>query len=114
MPESSPVSTRVSLQGSATESWTVILLWKRVLEGDVGGVEEVVGEVLLDDVALVPQADDEFIDALLGVELEDVPKAMELRPAYFEFMGLGRTVFSWLRREARPPARMTAFFLPRV
>ena len=44
------------------------------VEGDVGGVQEVVGEVLLDDVALVSQADDEVVDALLRVELEDVPE----------------------------------------
>ena len=44
------------------------------VEGDVGGVEEVVGEELLDDVALVSAADDEVIDAVLGVDLEDVPE----------------------------------------
>ena len=37
-------------------------------------MEEVIGEVLLDDVALVSEADDEVVDALLGVELEDVPE----------------------------------------
>ena len=37
-------------------------------------MEEVVGEELLDDVALVAQADDEVVDAVLGVELEDVPE----------------------------------------
>ena len=44
------------------------------VEGDVGGVQEVVGEVLLDDVALVAEADNEVVDALLRVELEDVPE----------------------------------------
>ena len=44
------------------------------VEGDVGGVEEVVGEELLDDVALVAEADDEVGDAVLGVDLEDVPE----------------------------------------
>ena len=44
------------------------------VEGDVGGVEEVVGEELLDDVALVSAADDEVVDAVLGVDLEDVPE----------------------------------------
>ena len=37
-------------------------------------MEEVVGEVFLDDVALVSAADDEVVDAVLGVELEDVPE----------------------------------------
>jgi hypothetical protein len=32
------------------------------VEGDVGGVERVVREPLLDDVALVPEADDEVVD----------------------------------------------------
>jgi len=44
------------------------------IEGHIGGVEEVVGEVFLDDVALVSEADDEVVDALSGVELEDVPE----------------------------------------
>ena len=44
------------------------------VEGHVGGVQEVVGEVLLDDVALVAAADDEVVDAVRGVELEDVPE----------------------------------------
>ena len=34
------------------------------VEGDVGGVQEVVGEELLDDVALVAEADDEVVDAV--------------------------------------------------
>ena len=33
------------------------------VESDVGHVEEVVGEVLLDDVALVAAANDEVVDA---------------------------------------------------
>ena len=46
----------------------------RHIEGDVGGMQEVVGEVLLNDVTLVATADDEVIDAVAGVDLEDVPK----------------------------------------
>ena len=64
MPVLSPVSTRVTRQGSATELCTVILLFVHV-EGDVRGVQEVVGEVLLDDVALVAATDDEVVDAVL-------------------------------------------------
>ena len=44
------------------------------VKGNVGGVKEVVGEVFLDDVALVAETDDEVVDALSGVELEDVPE----------------------------------------
>jgi len=76
------------------------------VEGDVGCVQEVVGEVFLDDVALVAETDDEVIDAVLGVELEDVPEdgaAADLD------MGLGRTEVSSEMRVPRPPARITAF-----
>src|SRR5260370_37388429 len=44
------------------------------VEGHIGGMEEVVGEVLLDDVALVSAADDEVIDAVLGINLQNVPQ----------------------------------------
>jgi len=44
------------------------------VEGDVGGVKKIIGEVLLDDVALVAAADDEIVDAVRGVELENVPE----------------------------------------
>lgn len=44
------------------------------VEGHVGHVQVVVGEVFLDDVALVATADDEVLDAMGGVELHDVPE----------------------------------------
>jgi hypothetical protein len=44
------------------------------VEGDVRHVEEVVGEVLLDHVAAVAEADDEVVDARGRVDLEDVPE----------------------------------------
>jgi hypothetical protein len=44
------------------------------VEGHVAGVQEVVREELLDDVALVPEAHDEVGDAVLGVDLHDVPE----------------------------------------
>src|ERR1700761_464909 len=56
------------------------------VEGDIGGVEEVVGEVLLDEVALVAAADDEVVDAVMGVDFEDVPQD---RPAADFDHGLG-------------------------
>jgi hypothetical protein len=37
-------------------------------------MQEVVGEVLLDDVTLVAAANDELVDPEVAVELEDVPK----------------------------------------
>ena len=44
------------------------------VDRDVGGVQEVVGEELLDQVALVSQAQDEFIDTMAGIHLHDVPE----------------------------------------
>ncbi len=40
----------------------------------IGGMQEVVGKILLDDVALVATADDEVMDAVLGINLQDVPE----------------------------------------
>ena len=40
----------------------------------VGSVEEVVGEILLDHIALVAEADDEILDAVMGVDLHHVPE----------------------------------------
>ena len=44
------------------------------VEGDIGHVQEVVGEVFLDHIALVAAADDEVLNAVGGVELHDVPE----------------------------------------
>src|SRR6266567_8997570 len=44
------------------------------VKGYIGGMEEVVGEILLDDVSLVATANDEVIDAVLRVNLQDVPE----------------------------------------
>src|SRR5258708_5409468 len=44
------------------------------VKGHIRGMQEVVGEVLLDDVALVSATDDEVIDAMLGVNLQNVPE----------------------------------------
>ena len=44
------------------------------VEGHIRVVHEVVGEVLLDHVALVAQADDEVVKAVMTVVLHDVPQ----------------------------------------
>src|ERR1700730_14977701 len=44
------------------------------VKGHIGGMEEVFGEVFLDDVALVSATDDEVIDAMLRVNLQNVPE----------------------------------------
>ena len=37
-------------------------------------MQEVIGEILLDHIALVAAADDEFVDAMGGLDLQDVPQ----------------------------------------
>jgi hypothetical protein len=44
------------------------------VEGDVGGVQEVVGEEVLDRIALVAKADHEVMNPVGGVLFHDVPK----------------------------------------
>ena len=44
------------------------------VEGHVRHVQEVVGEVLIDHVALVAAADHEVVDAVRGIDLHDVPQ----------------------------------------
>ena len=44
------------------------------VEGDIGGVQEVVGEEVLDRIALVAQADDEVLNTVGRVLLHDVPE----------------------------------------
>ena len=46
----------------------------RHVEGDIRHVQEVIGEVLLDHVAAIAQADDEILDAVRKIDLHDVPK----------------------------------------
>ena len=43
------------------------------VEGDVRHMKKVILKILLDDVALVAEADDEFIDPMVGIDLHDVP-----------------------------------------
>jgi hypothetical protein len=44
------------------------------VERHIAGVQVVIGEELLDDVALVPQADHELVDPMRRVDLHDVPE----------------------------------------
>lgn len=44
------------------------------IKGDVGHVHKIVGKILFDDVALVTTANNEVVDAVVGVGLEDVPQ----------------------------------------
>ena len=44
------------------------------VEGDVGHVQEIIGEILLDDIALVAGTNNEVVDAIGGVTLEDMPE----------------------------------------
>src|SRR6187402_805813 len=60
------------------------------IEGDIRGVKEVVCEELLDDVSLVPAADDEVVDAEVGVDFHDVPKNRATTDLYHRFRANGR------------------------
>ena len=44
------------------------------MESHIAHVQEVVGEVLLDHIALVAAADHKIIDAVMAVNLQNVPK----------------------------------------
>lgn len=44
------------------------------VEGDIGHVQEIVGEIFLDDIALVATADHEIIHAVGGIKFHDVPQ----------------------------------------
>ena len=44
------------------------------VEGDIRHVQEIIGEVFLDEVALVSAADDEVIHAMRGILFHDVPE----------------------------------------
>src|SRR5580692_6109750 len=43
------------------------------VDGDVRGMEEVIGEVFLDHVSLVAQANDKVSNTMAGVDLHDMP-----------------------------------------
>jgi hypothetical protein len=71
-------------------------------------MQEVVGEIFLDDVALVAAADDEVIDAMLGIDLQDVP---ENRPAAYLDHRLGPDNRLFRKARAEAAARTTALIL---
>lgn len=52
------------------------------IEGDAAVVKKVVGEVFLDHIALVPEADDEIVETEMGEDCHDVPQ--DRPPADFE------------------------------
>jgi hypothetical protein len=74
----SPVSTSVTCHGLDCFFGGPSMRLLCQVDGHVRHVQEVVGEVLLDDVTLVTAADDEVVDAMGEYELQDVP---EDRPA---------------------------------
>ena len=44
------------------------------MKGHIAHVQEVIGEILLDHIALVTAADHKLVDAMGAIDLEDVPK----------------------------------------
>ena len=74
------------------------------VEADIGAVEGVVTEELLDQVALVAAADHEIGQAMGQVDLHDVPE--DGPPADFDH-GLGADRALFADAGAHPPARIT-------
>ena len=60
--------------GVDNDPWSWFALLYRHVKGDVRHVQEVIGEILLDDVAAIPAADDKVIDPMVSVALHDVPE----------------------------------------
>jgi len=44
------------------------------MEGDITGVQEIIGEIFFYDITLVTAADYKFVDAVMAIDFEDVPK----------------------------------------
>lgn len=44
------------------------------VEGDIASMEEIIRKIFLDQVAFVAKADNEVVDAVRGIDLEDVPE----------------------------------------
>jgi hypothetical protein len=63
------------------------------VEGHVRGMQEVVGEELLDHITLVAAADDELVDAVRRIALEDVPED-RLAADFDHRLGLDRCLFT--------------------
>jgi len=76
------------------------------IKGHVGHMQEVVGEILLDDIPTVTQADDEVIHAVGGVHLHDVPKNGP--PAHFDH-GLGPQVRLFGDAGTKPSREQNSF-----
>jgi len=64
----------------------------RHIEGDVRHVKEIIGEILLDHIALVAAAHDEIVDAMTGIDLHDVPKD-RLAADFDHWLGLDACFF---------------------
>lgn len=64
-------------QGDPPRLAPVLVDFQRVLlevDRDVGGVQEVIGEIFLDQITLVAKADDEIVHPVGRIDFHDVPK----------------------------------------
>jgi Flp pilus assembly protein TadD len=78
----------------------------RHVERHIRHVQEVVGEIFLDDITLVAQADDEFIDTMGRVGFEYVP---EYRLAADLHHGLGLDLGFFAQARPQPPCKNHCF-----
>jgi len=69
------------------------------VERDVGGVQEVIGEEVLDRIALVAKADHEVVNSVGGILLHDVPENW-LAADLDHWLGLEVRLFTDARAEA--------------
>ena len=76
------------------------------INGDVGGVENVIGEVFLDHVAAITEADHEIGDPVMTVEFHDVPQD---RPAADLDHGLGPQPGFFRKTRAAPTCQNHRF-----
>ena len=71
---SAPVSTRVTRHGGTRLLPVIFDPVALQVDGHVRAVEDVIGEIFLDQIALVAKADDEVVEAVTAVEHHDVPE----------------------------------------
>ena len=69
-------------------------------------VEQVISEILLDHIPLVPEADNELAEPVAAIDRHDVPKEWAAADGT---IGFGRVSVSSEMRVPWPPAKMTVF-----
>jgi hypothetical protein len=69
------------------------------VEGDIRGMQEIVGKIFLDQIAHVAKADDEIVHAVGGVDFYDVPPN-RLATDFYHELGADRSFLADSRTQA--------------